>query len=309
MNSNKKLTPATGVPQPFKGQAGSARQFKPLVAPPKTGVTAQSVKRPEAPPVYRPHAKPIAAPPPYRPQTVPKVLQTRKSVSEHTVQRKTHMPLTRAARLTIQLAEQRVQGLSGIGLGNLSVASQSGEFNTTTAQAQNPAPQVPTTLRSSKPTKTSTGILVHWARVDHLGESENTHAEDKVPVLMLQSAAFGDLPSGSTVQIDHLFISASPCTSTKVGELEPTSDKSSGCTENLIAWHKTGIDFGEMGCSRIIKLKIGHLEVHHLYKGNTHNGAKASYNALERLKAAGVINGFLIQNAPKLTGFNLPLQQ
>lgn len=73
-------------------------QFKPVVAQLKTRVGAQSIKRPIAPPVYKPQpqqkvaqlktasapAKPAVtapsvkypvAPPVYRPQPVPKVLQ------------------------------------------------------------------------------------------------------------------------------------------------------------------------------------------------------------------------------------------
>src|SRR5215510_3605899 len=47
--------------------AGSTRQFKAVVAQLKTGVSVQSIKRPVAPPVYRP-------------QPVPKVLQTKSSL-------------------------------------------------------------------------------------------------------------------------------------------------------------------------------------------------------------------------------------
>jgi len=96
MNSNKKPTNARGIPQPFNRQVG---QFKPVVAQLKTPPSAQSIKRPVAPPVYRPqptpkvaqrkiatnamNRQPPSAPPVYRPQ-VPKVLQT-KSSSVHTV--------------------------------------------------------------------------------------------------------------------------------------------------------------------------------------------------------------------------------
>lgn len=94
MNFNRKSFPARGVPQPFNLLAGSARQFKPVVAQLKTPVSAQSIKRPVEPPVYRPqptpkvaqrkmatdagNRKPPIAPPVYRPQ-VPKVLQTKSS--------------------------------------------------------------------------------------------------------------------------------------------------------------------------------------------------------------------------------------
>jgi len=219
---------------------------------------------------------------------------------------------TRAARLTIQLAEEKVRGLPGVGLGI--VLNRAGEINTTTAQAENPAPQIPTTLRSSKQTKTGMGIL-HWARVHHMLNCENTHAEDKLSILMVQHAVLGKVPPGGTVVIPEFFVSASPCTSsdseTTVGgkkmELEATSDKSTGCTENLITWHNTGVDFGESGCNHILKLKIGHLTVDHLYKGNRINEAYASYMALERLKAAGAIDRFTIEHGPPLKDFTLPL--
>lgn len=102
MNSiNKKSPGARDIPQPFKPQAGHAPQFKPAVAQLKTGVSAQSVKRPVAPPVYRPQSgqkivqpktahpaqlnrNPPIAPPVYRPQPVPRVLQTKQAASVST---------------------------------------------------------------------------------------------------------------------------------------------------------------------------------------------------------------------------------
>lgn len=94
MNSTNKKSPgARGIPQPFNRQAGHAPQHKPVVAQLKRGVSAQSVERPVAPPVYRPQAAPKAiqpkianaaplrktplAPPVYRLQPVPKVLQSK----------------------------------------------------------------------------------------------------------------------------------------------------------------------------------------------------------------------------------------
>lgn len=63
MNFNKKSTPPNGIPQPFNRPAGTAPQLKPLVAQLKTGVSAQSGKRPVAPPVYQPKPAPkIVAP-------------------------------------------------------------------------------------------------------------------------------------------------------------------------------------------------------------------------------------------------------
>ena len=59
MNStNKKPPAARGIPQPFKRTTPHAPQTKPAVAQFKTGVSAQSVKQPVAPPVYRPQPVP-----------------------------------------------------------------------------------------------------------------------------------------------------------------------------------------------------------------------------------------------------------
>ena len=63
MNNKKPITTARGVAQTNR-QAGAARQSKPAVAQLKTPISAQGIKRPVAPPVYRP-------------QPLPKVLQTK----------------------------------------------------------------------------------------------------------------------------------------------------------------------------------------------------------------------------------------
>ena len=68
MKPNQKPTVLKDIPQPLNGQAGSVRQFKAVVAQLKTPVSAQSVRGPVAPPVYRP-------------QPVPKVLQTKSSAA------------------------------------------------------------------------------------------------------------------------------------------------------------------------------------------------------------------------------------
>ena len=81
MNKDKKSTTPRGV------------QFKPVVAQMKTGISAQSIKRPVAPPVYRPTTTPQlkiangvvnrnlpAAPPVYRPEAK-KILQP-KTISQ-----------------------------------------------------------------------------------------------------------------------------------------------------------------------------------------------------------------------------------
>lgn len=59
MNSTDKKSPgARGIPQPYNHTAGPVTQTKPVVAQLKTGVSAQSVKRPVVPPVYRPQPTP-----------------------------------------------------------------------------------------------------------------------------------------------------------------------------------------------------------------------------------------------------------
>lgn len=65
MNSTKKPFGASGVIKPGNRQAGSASQFKPVVAQFKTAVR-----------------QPPVAPPVYRPQPVPRVLQTKKAIPE-----------------------------------------------------------------------------------------------------------------------------------------------------------------------------------------------------------------------------------
>ena len=59
MNSTNKKSPgARGIPQPFNRPTSRAPQAKPAVAQLKTGLSAQSVKQPVAPPVYRPQPAP-----------------------------------------------------------------------------------------------------------------------------------------------------------------------------------------------------------------------------------------------------------
>lgn len=100
MNSINKKAP--GRQQPLNRRAGPAHQFQSVVAQPKTHVTAPDVKRPVAPPVYRPQPVPRVlqtktvqklrveelsqprrqpvAPPVYRPLPQPKVLQQKKRI-------------------------------------------------------------------------------------------------------------------------------------------------------------------------------------------------------------------------------------
>ena len=89
-----------------------AQPFKPAVFQSKNTVSAQSIKRPVAPPVYRPQSKPNAAqakiadplqirphpvaPPVYRPQPVPKILQRQAAVKQ--------LPVGQAARTSMRNA-------------------------------------------------------------------------------------------------------------------------------------------------------------------------------------------------------------
>ena len=66
MNPTYKKPPAR-IPQRFNRQPGHAPQIRPLVAQLKTGVSAQQIKQPVAPPVYRP-------------QPTPKVLQCKSAL-------------------------------------------------------------------------------------------------------------------------------------------------------------------------------------------------------------------------------------
>ena len=95
VNFNKKPTLPKSMGQPFNRPAAAVRPLKPVVAQLKTAVPAQSIKRPVAPPVYRPqpaprvaqakmsnsnmNPKPPVTPPVYYPQPSPKVLQKKTS--------------------------------------------------------------------------------------------------------------------------------------------------------------------------------------------------------------------------------------
>lgn len=100
MNSTNKESPGVrGIRQPFNRQARHTPPSNSGAAQLQTVVSAQSVKRPVAPPVYRPQARPNAvqskrangavnrklpvAPPVYRPQQFAKVLQTKSSLAQN----------------------------------------------------------------------------------------------------------------------------------------------------------------------------------------------------------------------------------
>ena len=96
--TNKRSPGAKGISQPFKKP-----QFKPVVAQLKTGVPAQSSKRPVAPPVYRPQAAPKTA----------QLKMIGGSSRKPTIATATHRPQTQGAGNVLQMAS--LSGGSNIG--------------------------------------------------------------------------------------------------------------------------------------------------------------------------------------------------
>ena len=92
MNWNKKSTTPS-----LNRQAGSV-QFKPVVAQLKTGISAQSIKRPVAPPVYRPEAKKIVQPKPISQQA--KIANSIRPITTKT---------TTSRFFTVQMAAAKVE--------------------------------------------------------------------------------------------------------------------------------------------------------------------------------------------------------
>jgi|GEM_PF-4427263 len=143
MYQTKKKSPAAhSLPQQFKPPMRDAAQSRPAVAQLKNGVSAQSVKSPVAPPVYRPQVKPVAAqakmagaaqmkthpptPAVYRPQPVPKVLQSKTagaavpqppvaSRATHVVQRSSDGSNKWATKVSATFNGLKANGASGKG--------------------------------------------------------------------------------------------------------------------------------------------------------------------------------------------------
>jgi hypothetical protein len=302
---NKKPSQAKAVPTPNR------------VAQPKASTAATSVKRPVAPPVYKPEAKKTvqpkiatatasrklpAAPPVYRPQQTPKVLQTKKAPGQSVPGAQTRRPPVAPAaarRQTIQRSE-KVPGFPGFFFGELPDENRGGTFNTVWSQTEPMEDESSYVSHSSvKFSKGSRQHLVGFAKVTHLEDEENTHAEDRLAVYAQQRAIEirykeGKLPA--SIEIPEFFVSASPCTSTF-----GTSGKSTGCTENLIRWATIGLPVNsEMGCSTNVKVTIGTLVVNKLYKSNSYDGAGGSMSALWLLKKKGAIGAWRIENDPPL---------
>ena len=125
MNFNKKSTTLRGVPPSLNRQTGPGH-FKPVTAQLKTGISAQSIKRPVAPPVYRPNTttpnaaqpkmanatvnrKLPVAPPVYRPEAK-KIVQP-KTISQQAKIANSVQPIT-AKRTAfhfsaVQMAEKK----------------------------------------------------------------------------------------------------------------------------------------------------------------------------------------------------------
>jgi ribosomal protein S18 acetylase RimI-like enzyme len=201
---------------------------------------------------------------------------------------------------TVQRMEQ-IPGFPGFYEGYLSQQQQKGTYNTVWSQPST-TDDFPVAHSSAKMGKGAQTHLVNFAEIQHLEDEENNHAEDRLAAYVQQQVAYqfrDSCPSGVVeYKIDQFYVSASPCTSEG-----NTSSKQRGCTENLIDWHENGLKLSTECGTVAVKITITKLVVHHLYKGNTYHGAEASYGALLRLKDAGAIGGWKIENMPRLNNF------
>lgn len=200
---------------------------------------------------------------------------------------------------TIQRMEQ-IPGLPGFYEGELPDQNRGGTFNTVWSQTEPMDDDHSIMSHSSvKFTKRAKQHLVGFAKMVHLGNEENSHAEDRLYAYCHQLAILISIEDGvlpDEIEIPEFFVSASPCSSTF-----ETSAKSTGCTENLIEWATKGLLIkSEMGCMSYVKVTIGQLIVNKLYKSNSYAGANGSMAALILLKRKGAIGGFQIENDPPL---------
>jgi hypothetical protein len=286
------------------------------VAPAQARVAAHAMKLPAAPPAFRPQTtqatavtkpaiattvqrKQPVAPPVYRPQQTPKVLQTKKLLGQtQPAVHKLRQPVVSSFRQqTIQRSEQ-VPGFSGFFAGGLPEKNRGGTFNKVWSEvAPMELDDEPVSHSSIKFSKKSKKHLVEFADIDHIQDEENTHAEDKLAVVIHQRAIeiyykTGEMPA--LVEIPEFFVSASPCSSTF-----GTTKKVTGCTENLIGWATKGVLVrSEDGCESYVRMRIGRLIVNKLYKGNTYEDAGNSMAAIILMKAKKAIGGWEIQNDP-----------
>lgn len=160
---------------------------------------------------------------------------------------------------------------------------------------------------SAKMSKRARQHLVDFAKVEHVVNEENNHAEDKLAVYAHQLAIVMSFKNEGKklpdlIHIPEFFVSASPCSSKY-----KTSSKQLGCTENLITWATKGLRIeSDDGCKfHFVKVKIVKLVVDHLYKSNSIEGARNSMAAIKWLKESGAIGGWLIQNQNQIVN-NLP---
>jgi hypothetical protein len=306
------------APAVYKPQAQPKIAQARKVAPAQARVSAQGIKRaPVAPPVFRPQTtppvaqpknangtgnrKPPVAPPVYRPQQTPKVLQAKKwSGQQSQGAQKLRQPVAASPRRqTIQRME-KVPGFPGFFEGSLPEEHRGGTFNTVWSQVEPMEVDDDVMSHSSvKFSKKSKQHLVEFAKVGHIEDEENTHAEDRLSVTIQQRAIeiyYQTEALPSVIKLPEFFVSASPCSSTF-----GTSSKGTGCTENLIAWATKGLLVeSEEGCKSYVKVAIGTLVVNKLYKSNSYDGASGSMAALILMKKKGAIGGWRIETDPPL---------
>lgn len=157
---------------------------------------------------------------------------------------------------------------------------------------------------SAKPTK----LLLQMAQFAGVGTTlsgECNHAEDRIPFvvsqLIAQTMQGKQIPDIIEVEIEKVFISASPCSS-----VEGTSNKTTGCTENLINWHQNGFtlnytDGSGMPKTTKVVITIGDLVLDHLYKSTKKVDAQSSHRALERIYNSGAAKSIKLDHLPNFT--------
>src|SRR5215467_8304053 len=162
--------------------------------------------------------------------------------------------------------------------GSLSGDQLIGSRNDVFSQPSTPFGSSPMAHASASLTNQAKSHVAEYTHISHLADEENTHAEDKLifhvyQLIVLEFKA-GPYPDSTNLTIPHFYVTASPCSS-----VYGTSDKSTGCTENLISWHKNGMKFRiDNGTSHItVHLTIGKLEMHHLYKSTSKENAALSF--------------------------------
>lgn len=278
MNStDKRQAGARGVPQTFNLQAGNAVQNRPVVAQLKTGVQAQGIRRPVAPPAYRPQANPVcvqaklagpsqsknppAAPPVYRPQPVPKVLQSKSAPvappkagqpPRHSITPPVNRPLPKKIMQPKTAGSQGPKNPSATQPHRPQPAPKVLQLKKRDAVIQRTygsattAPQ-PGKLEYGKATDATTGMMIIFRGYDAAVIEERTftsggrHAEEKAIARVQELVNNGTLVAqGQPVKdyILYLALSKSPCSSTSVPATR--TDGNPGCHELLVALNNGG---------------------------------------------------------------------